>query len=370
MSTEIKHHPFGASSMERRELCPASYRLEADLPSIDNEHAAAGSEKHAQIAEAIRQYMATKVVPDNLADDVFDALMVFANNIQKIGEDNVESVHIEEPIELTYAGELLTYGTPDVVIDCKDKVVVIDWKFGHRPVTESANNPQGATYAVSAMRKYNKEEALVIFCNPIINQITDYTFTDKLSLLEYVVGVINAAKAEDAPIIAGEKQCRYCKANLHGVCPVMNGTFNALVKSGEAAPVMVENLTDSQLSALRDRWELVSKLGDRIDAEIKSRAETNGVCGDYYIKEVSGGREIADINAAYNAVSGLLGVDEVLGACSLSVAKLETAYATKLKETEAVKTLKDGKAQFAVDLANLITPKPSRKQLVKATTRV
>ena len=363
MSDNKLHHPFGASSMERRELCPASYRLEADLPVIESEYSAAGSEKHAQIAEAINAWLSNKRV-DGYSEEIIAALDVFLDAYKSFGA--VESVHIEESIELNYAGELLTRGTPDVVIVAADEVVIIDWKFGHRAVAAAADNPQGATYAVSAMRKYNKDKALVIFCNPVINQVTEHTFTEKLALLKYVVGVISSAKAENAPMIPGEKQCRYCKACLHGVCPAVNGMFNALVQSGEA-PVIVENLTDKQLSELRDRWELVSKLGDRIDGEIKRRAELNGSCGDYYIKEVSGGREIADINAAYNAVGNYLDVNDVLGACSLSVAKLETAYAQKLKELDVVKTLKDGKAQFAVDLADLIAPKPGRKQLVKAT---
>ncbi len=32
----MNHHEFGPSSLERRELCPGSFRMEKDLPSVDD----------------------------------------------------------------------------------------------------------------------------------------------------------------------------------------------------------------------------------------------------------------------------------------------------------------------------------------------
>lgn len=348
--------------MERRELCPASYRLEKDLPSISTDNSVAGTAKHKAIAEAIENFINGKAVEitDTDVQTAFDRFVRIYESI-----DGDKFVLVEKTISCSYCGEVLTSGTPDVVIVASDSVVVIDWKFGHRAVTEAANNPQGATYAISAMRTYNRKIAEVYFVNPVINQASDYIFTDGGKLLAYVVKVVNACQKEDAPIICGEKQCRYCKANLHGTCPAINGKFNSLVSaSGNTLP-MVGSLTDDQLLQLKENWDMVAKLGERIDEEIKARVEFNNEWQGFYFKAVSGGREITDINAAFDAVSSDITAGELLSVCNLSVSEFESLYAAKMKDNGRVNTIKEGKAMFANVMAEHITRKPDKFTLCR-----
>lgn len=66
---EMKHHPFGPSSFERRELCPGSYRMEMDLPSVESPDSQEGTRKHEEIAKAIDAFYHGEGVTFEINDD-------------------------------------------------------------------------------------------------------------------------------------------------------------------------------------------------------------------------------------------------------------------------------------------------------------
>ena len=377
------HSEFGPSSLERRELCPGSYRLEKDLPGFETEHAAEGTRLHEVVANAIKKYCDTdeevtfceneeyaKLAFEKFKEILSDACLPHAAEIEANKEDteNCYTVEVEHHLELQYLGETVMFGTADVVAVLPDKVVVIDWKFGHRAVEDAANNNQGAAYAVMAMLKYRKENAEVHFFNPVIFQHTKHTFTQPDSIKRYILNIISACKAENAPIVAGEKQCRYCKANHHGTCPAVNRTATDLaVSAADIIPLpALSVLPEDKLRELFDKGQLVEKLMERVKAEIGRRADANGSCCGMAWKETSGGRECKDINGLFTAVSGQVTNTEFLETCTVSVAKLEKLYAAKIKASGVVKTEKDGKAEFNAVASSLIAEKAKKRSLVKA----
>jgi peroxiredoxin len=82
-------------------------------------------------------------------------------------------------------------------------------------------------------------------------------------------------------------------------------------------------------------------------------------------KESSGGRECKDINGMFAAVKDVLPSETFLECCTLSVSKVEKAYAKQLKDSGKCKTEKDGKAEFTVSAGLLVTEKPKKRSLVK-----
>ena len=255
-----------------------------------------------------------------------------------------------------------------MVIVTPEKVVVIDWKFGHKEVTEAANNPQGAAYALAAMQEFDRKLADVHFYNPVIRQHSNYTFDGMEGIRDYVMGVIAECKRDSAPAVAGEKQCRYCKAAYYGTCPAyaeFAAKTAAIAKQLDVLPKL-SDLPDAFLCELAGKFKVVAKFADRVTDEIKARCAEKGACGNYVLKTTSGGKEIPDINAAFNALSGMFKAEEFLTYCKVSEPALRKAYVAKMKERCKCKSLKEGEKMFAEEMGDLIQQKAPRQVLAEA----
>ena len=364
------HHEFSPSSLKRRELCPGSYKLEKDLPSFDSDDATEGTMLHALIADAIQKAYIDKdpsFTSDSITDErvksSFDYVSMLLEK-EKENSSNVE-VYVEVKLSYTYCGIEQFFGFLDVLFVCDDKVIVIDHKYGHREVDSAEENSQGATYALMAMQKFKKEVTEVHFFNPVIKQTTSATFTDRQKIANYLMGVIVKAQKEDAPVIPSEDACRYCKAMYHGTCPAVAKTAEIAVMDAEKVVPLpaLSVLPVEDLCQMKDRCDFIAKLAERVDAEIKRRCENDGSCGEWMIKESSGGREIKDITGAF-AASGMESKD-YLSCCTASVSKLEKLFAKQGKEAGTFKTEKEGKEVFNEKLFDFISAKPNKKSLVR-----
>lgn len=366
-TTETKHHVFSPSTLERREACPASYKLEEGLPSFDTENAKEGTLKHAAIAELITAYVDGKPLPDIDDVDVKSAFDKFLEILREIPDNDLQ-IFTERKLSYRFCGLEVYNGTADVVIVTPEKVVVIDWKFGHKEVTEAANNPQGAAYALAAMQEFYRKLADVHFYNPVIRQHSNYTFEGMEGIRDYVMGVIAECKRDSAPAVAGEKQCRYCKAAYYGTCPAyaeFAAKTAAIAKRLDVLPKL-SDLPDDFLCELAGKFKVVAKFADRVTEEIKARCAEKGACGSYVLKTTSGGKEIPDINAAFNAISSVFKAEEFLTYCKVSEPALRKAYAAKMKENGVCTSLKDGEKLFAESMGELIQQKAPRQVLAEA----
>lgn len=366
-TTETKHHVFSPSTLERREACPASYKLEEGLPSFDTENAKEGTLKHAAIAELITAYVDGKPLPDIDDVDVKSAFDKFLEILREIPDNDLQ-IFTERKLSYKFCGLEVYNGTADVVIVTPEKVIVIDWKFGHREVTEAANNPQGAAYALAAMQEFDRKLADVHFYNPVIRQHSNYTFDGMEGIRDYVMGVIAECKRDSAPAVAGEKQCRYCKAAYYGTCPAyaeFAAKTAAVAKRLDVLPKL-SDLPDAFLCELAGKFKVVAKFADRVTDEIKARCAEKGACGNYVLKTTSGGKEIPDINAAFNALSGMFKAEEFLTYCKVSEPALRKAYVAKMKERCKCKSLKEGEKMFAEEMGDLIQQKAPRQVLAEA----
>lgn len=375
----MKHSDFGPSSLDRRERCQGSYNQEKDLPSFETENSSEGTRLHEVIANAITKFGDTDEEITFADGDEYAAMAfekfkeIFAESLLPHAEEIAENrnrtdagykLEVEHRLELFYLGEEVTSGTADVVAVLPDKVLIIDWKFGHRAVTEAANNNQGAAYAVMAMLKYGKTQAEVHFVNPVIGQHTKHTFTQPDSIKRYILNIITACKAENAPLNPGEDQCRYCKANHHGTCPAIRQAAESLVVSATPLPALCD-MPEDQLKELFEKSRLLETFFGELKAEVGRRADANGTCCGMAWKESSGGRECTDINGLFNAVSPTVSSTEFLTTCNVSVPKIEKVFASNLKASGAVKTEKDGKAEFNAVAGLLIAEKAKKRSLVK-----
>ena len=373
MKTNPKHHPFGPSTMRRRELCPASLRLEDGLPALP---AGPDAERGTRIHALVAKWIEAKKAPEPETEEEELALKCFQYWRR---ETAIEGSVIDAPEQrLSYcvvAGQPETelyFGTCDYVgaflINGKLCGLIIDWKTGYSEIDPAPDNIQGAAYALAAFQTYKLDRCEVHFYNPTLNRASSHVFTDADALAEHIMRVHNLCLAPDTPPVPGEDQCRYCKAFQQAACPAVKKKLEVIAETASTLEGVIPTLPDEKLVEFFEKAKLVAKLEGVAEAEIKRRCEDSGVCAGYRIKETSGGFEITDIPKAFELADGL---DEArfLGCCKLSESQLKKAWAKAQVNGGEYKTLKEAEFAFASVFGGLRCPKPPKRTLVKEDTK-
>ena len=372
-----QHAEFPPSSMERKFYCPGSHAMEK-LVTEDtaSEAAKAGSRIHAYAKILIDNMSATEEEQRKaLPEDADENEIRIAQQIQDFVAAEMEvygwtgdKLLTEQRIEYKNMTMILFWGTSDLVVidDDDDMIYIYDWKTGFRKVEAAQNNFQGASYALAAMQTFKKSRCRVVFYNPVINQITDNVFDDWNEIYEVINGIIVKCNDPNAPRIPGTKQCLYCKAAAKGICPEFmawkNAQVSVCVSQGKILPI--NEWPDDYLGTTLKQCRMIESLKKAVEDELKNRLNANGECAGWKIKETSGGREPKDVNGIYHAVNDKFTPEEFMSFCSLSIAKLQKAYAVKAKEDGSVQTQKDGTALFDNLVAAYVSEKPPRQNLV------
>lgn len=127
-------------------------------------------------------------------------------------------VYVEVKDEET--GEIITFGTVDLVIESQDKkhLMIVDFKFGNMPVENAETNHQTRAYFVGSMQKFPEAiDAHVCIAQPSCGQ-DDETLPLFTREREYapcyqetkrVVDLAKNAKPEDAR--PNEVSCKWCR---------------------------------------------------------------------------------------------------------------------------------------------------------------
>ena len=365
--SERQHCEWGPSSLERLDKCPGSLRQCEGLADFETEDASRGTRIHA---------LSAKLILGGRADEGDDpGEMETAMKIADFAQSEIlygetPEVHVETRLEYSSTpGDTLYWGTSDMVLVCSDCVKVYDWKTGFKPVEKAESNLQGAAYALAAMQRFGRRVAVVTFFNPCINQLTSFTFSDPPALASEIGRVIAAAKADNAPCVPGEAQCRYCKAAHAGTCPAHIATCEAvcnMADSEERQPLL--KWSDAALAVWLERLQLAARLHDEVKSEMIRRCQQSGECFGYEVKEQSGGREARDIKAAFQCLAGYMEQDDFLSCCDYSVSKGEKLFADIATKAGISKTKKEAAQLYKELLAGCLQDKPARVCLVRKET--
>lgn len=358
------HCEWGPSALARLDKCPGSLRLSSNLAETESEDASRGTRIHA---------LAARLILGGKPEEGDDpAELELAMKISDYAKSEIEAagaleVHVEQEVEYSlFPGEVLFWGTSDLILVCADCIRVYDWKTGFRPVTDAENNLQGAAYALAAMQRYRRDTAIVTFYNPAINQLTTAEFSDTTALALEISKVIRTAQKDDAPCNPGEEQCRYCRAAAAGVCAARLAVCEAGTNLAEERNVEpLAQWSDAALAVWHERLQIAAKFAEQVKAEMIRRCQQSGECFGYEVREQSGGRDARDICQAWFAVSDDVPQSEFLECCNLSVSKLKTLYSSKVVEAGKAKTKKEAGQAFEELLAGCLQEKPARVCLVR-----
>lgn len=159
----------GGSTASRRIGCPASYRLEKRVPQDErgSVYAREGTTFHELMAKVVSEEMEpTSLLPftytappdkggwsHTLTMDDWNrlgepALAAFDKLVVEAEEYHQDSMILKVETRLAFPGIPGAFGTTDIIGLCGGDIYVIDWKFGHNPVS-ARENAQLQFYAAS-----------------------------------------------------------------------------------------------------------------------------------------------------------------------------------------------------------------------------
>lgn len=369
----MKHHPnYSPSSLDRRRLCPASMKMEAEAIaqgclSEDSEYAEEGIFLH-KCAQNL-----TYEIDNRKCDDEQKELVSGCIEFTTMYAQSKEGAELsyEVPVEITGSDfSELTFGTIDVLIIWPDKTaVIVDYKFGRGEVPEAKDNLQLKAYALGVMQKFGVDYVEAHILQPRLKFHSSHTFRDAGNLLLEIEEIKKICESDSPEFCPGIQQCKYCAAQL--CCPE---SIKEVERIADTKAVMkIEHITDitdeKTISELYSKAQLAKKIISAIEFHAKDFAVKNGgKVGNYVIKAKSGARKIEDASAVYNKLSNStlpLGPSEFASICTVSVAKLEKTLADVHAQRLGL-TKKEIYAETAELIGDLITHNEPSVSLVEA----
>lgn len=319
-----QHHIFGPSSLARRFVCPGSLHVEAALPEPPGSDI---SERGTRIHNYVAEMLSTPdyTMPEDVVQEEWDAALSCRDFARKhIGEH--DEVKVETRLEFSLMGELLFFGTCDILILQGQDGIIIDWKTGGKAVPEADCNWQGAGYALAAMQRYNLRRVAVVFFNPgpLCRQETSCAWENQDALTASILRIHARCHEDAAPLIMSE-QCQYCRGSYWGVCPLLAGKRAAAMAQDSMA---LSKLRDDQLVRLYRECQTLAAAADAAKAEIIERAKVNGKCDTYILTT----QKAPSIIPEPILMAGDLGVplDQLITAAKISTTQAADVIAKRL----------------------------------------
>lgn len=262
-----------ASNITRRKLCEGSERMEEGLIDEDSPQSRQGTVLHHYDANP-------ELIPATLTRDE-RSLLDISRKLSAVVFNEVTrmfDITSEEPFEEQHEVELMLHvGIRALYPGHCDHLrwypglrllVIIDKKFGFKVVTPAAANLQLRSYACMGAELYDADNVVVAITQPRLpfeERITMacYDSDDLVASRAELHNIWKRAKDPNAPLTAGEEQCRYCKAKL--VCPAFTEALSAvsIVPAGQSPDSVAQTLSALPDDKL-DRVLVAIQFGDFI----------------------------------------------------------------------------------------------------------
>ena len=286
----MAHAKLSPSGAHRWMACPGSVGLEAAFPDQSSSYAAEGTLAHTlasehldgsglhpsqRIGEVHEVDGYTFTVDAAMADYVDD----YCRLVREYADGGLLLVEQRVPIEHV-TGETGATGTSDAIIvdTTKRTLYVVDLKYGMGVKVDAGDNPQLMMYALGAMEQCDQlgefDQVCMVIHQPRLNHVSEHWIYvgDLWAFKRRAAEAAELTRQPDAPLVPGEKQCRFCKAKA--VCPALRAEVTEVV-SGSATldEFLVPDMTtgDNYLSVAMSKVGLVEDWCKAVRAEVERR---------------------------------------------------------------------------------------------------
>jgi len=329
MSDELKDERQGlpsASSATRYALCPGSFLLERDIPEPPaSSDANSGNKVHA--------FLACQITRDALTADEQQTADMCAEQEAGLVEPygRVFNVIREERYWGCPDGKLAWSGKPDVVYNCGNSFVVIDYKTGRNEVTEAVGNLQLRALAVLVWEYHLINNITVAIIQPWVSgtpSVCRYTKEDLDTARREINEIMLRVQQPGQPRNPSTEACRYCKAKA--ICPEARALAIAPPMTGVPEGVTPEHiaavLTSETLGAFLDRATQAEAVIEACRSEAKKRIDSGFTVPGWAIKPGANRETITDPQTVFARFVAQGGTEaQFMPAVTLAKGKLKDA---------------------------------------------
>ncbi len=262
----MQHHRLGASASARWTRCPGSVKAIEGYPDETSEFAEEGTLAHAVGEEALLTLVNNN--KKNITDEMRKHGKEYAEYIGSVAGSFVENIKIETQVYFNSVAEG-AFGTCDASVLAGSHLHIFDYKYGKGVDVDAKKNTQMLLYAIGYLDTFPKEVKKVVYITLHIIQprrggMKKWTIS-RGALNKYKVELkkrADDAQKKNAPRIAGDTQCRFCKASDN--CPalynsVVDNMMEMLDEKKDNKEAVV-GLSDAQRSFVIDNRLRIEKL--------------------------------------------------------------------------------------------------------------
>lgn len=360
------HSTLSPSKRHRWGVCPGSVREERAYPDERGGTAAIdGTHTHTLLDHCVKAGLASPMpmvgikMSDHDGEFTVDdgraaRVKVAIDYITEHSMGGLVPVLAEQRVDPSY---LLSRsdlgGTVDVQIHGTDVWEIIDYKDGMADAWDSAilqmeqyavgalaglKIPVNLPYPMQTVRLTVIQPKLALKGVPAVRS-QDYEIGQILNdVARTIVLQAAATDAPDAPLIPGEKQCRYCKHK--GSCTALAGQALSVIDAGDlsvsAADKDPTKMSDDQIVRILEAAPLMRQLIDGVENEAQTRLENGAVIPGIKLVLGKGARswKLAETEMAEKLVKMGIPKGEVYEAKLVSPAKAEKLKWKKRDGTE------------------------------------
>ena len=345
MTDERKGAP-SASKFGALALCPGREKMEKGLPDQRS--------SDAQRGDVLHDAMYGKDV--ELSPDDVDLVRRMHEEEETIlitvfGDDWADGTYGTRE-ERMWSSNKTYSGKPDMLAVKDGTALIIDYKTGRIPVTPAKDNWQLRGMAVLADQKYTIDECFVAIIQPYCGSFSLYRYDRKgLSKARRQVNqLLRRVNSDTIKLVAGEKQCKYCRAKT--ICPALREQSSAISIADTGT------LTSAQMGDVLDKAGLVEMMIKSVRARAKEVLMDAPVAiNGWKLVDGTPRRKLTSTNGVYTAMTNDgLSFDAIMGAANFSVTKIERA----LRESKGLtaQQARDYAAEMLKDLIETSDPDP------------
>lgn len=278
------HATLGASNAHRWLVCAGSVEAERDIPNTTSPFAAEGTEAHELAEMALRHGDAALDAYANA--EMAEFVRIYTDYVNHVAKD-ADLFEIEQRV--SYADWIEGgFGTADAVV-LKDGVLhVCDLKYGMGVRVDAEQNPQGMLYALGAYAENlwlgDIHTAKISIIQPRLDHISEWEISipKLLQWAEWAKQRAEDTTDPDAPRIAGEKQCRFCRAKAS--CEALKDVTEAALMSDfddlDNMP-KANTLTEEQMRKALDAKPLIESWLSAIEKLVKTQLDDGNAFNGY-----------------------------------------------------------------------------------------